>query len=143
MTLTLRRATAADARRVWEWRNDPAARAASLNGEAIAWEDHARWFPAALETRVILIGEQDGEAVGMVRFDPGDDGWRVSINLAPARRGQGLGEPLLRLAMAQVAGTLLAEVREGNAASERLFAACGFTRERVEDGFIRLRCERP
>lgn len=143
MTLAIRRATEADARRVWEWRNDPLSRAASRTTKAIAWEDHARWFPQALETRVILIGEQDGEAIGMVRFDPDDGGWRVSINLAPEHRGKALGQSLLTLAMAQVEGTLLAEVREGNAASERLFDACGFIRDGGEDGFVSFRRERP
>lgn len=138
--ISLRPATAADARIVWEWRNDPASRAASRTTAAIAWEDHAAWFPEALTTRRMLIGEQDGAPVGLVRFDPdGAGGHWVSINLAPQARGRGVGRRLLAAAVATVAGPLHAEIRAGNLASERIFQACGFRPAGRDGAFARYR----
>jgi L-amino acid N-acyltransferase YncA len=134
--LTLRPAVPADARLVWAWRNDPVSRAASRDTAEIAWERHARWFPDALESRRMLIGEAGGAAVGLVRFDPGADGvHRVSVNLAPEARGRGLGGRLLAAACSTIDGPLAAEIREGNAASERIFLACGFRKVGREGEF--------
>ena len=142
--LSLRPATMADAPAVWAWRNDPDSRAASLNEREIPYPEHEAWFAAALADpdRTLLIGvEPGGEAVGMVRFDcaAGDD-TRVSINLAPQRRGQGLGTALLRLAVATRADERLrAEVRAANEASRRLFERCGFACLGESDGVVAFR----
>jgi len=137
--LSLRPATPEDARRVWLWRNDPAARAASRHADEIAWETHAAWFPAALARTRMLIAELGGEPVGMARLDAGPGCDTVSLNLAPERRGQGLGRRILEVLCATSTGPLQAEVREDNTASLRIFQACGF-RETGRDGaFVQLR----
>ena len=142
--LSLRPATMADAPAVWTWRNDAGSRAASLNEDEISYPEHEAWFAAALADpdRALLIGvEAGGEAVGMVRFDRVEGGdTRVSINLAPQWRGQGLGTALLRLAV----GTrederLRAEVRVANEASRRLFERCGFACVGESDGVMAFR----
>jgi L-amino acid N-acyltransferase YncA len=136
--LQLRPAAASDVRIIWEWRNDALSRAASGDTAEIAWEAHTAWFPTALQTRRMLIGEIDGAAVGLVRFDPdGAGGHRVSINLAPQARGRGVGARMLAAAVATIAGPLHAEIREGNAASEQIFLACGF-RKIARDGVFNL-----
>lgn len=135
MALTLRPATLDDARAIWAWRNEPAARQASRQTAEITWEDHQAWFEPALATRIMLVAEVDDRAVGMVRLDPSDAGWRVSINLAPEVRGQGLGQPLLAAALGHAPGPFLAEIRHGNMASERIFLACGFKKVGEDDGF--------
>lgn len=137
--LRLRPATPDDARRVWLWRNDPAARAASRNSDEIAWEAHAAWFPAALTRTRMLIAERGGEPVGMARLDPGPAGETVSLNLAPEHRGQGLGRCVLEAVCAAAPSPLLAEVREDNAASLRIFRACGFGETARGGGFVQLR----
>jgi L-amino acid N-acyltransferase YncA len=137
--VSLRRATPDDARRIWEWRNEPTARQASRQPEAISWEDHAAWFVSALAARIMLIGEHEGRAIGMVRLDPFDGGWRTSINLAPEARGQGLGRPLLAAALTHAPGPFVAEIRHGNAASERIFQDCGFAKTGDEGEFGQYR----
>jgi ribosomal protein S18 acetylase RimI-like enzyme len=139
MTLALRPATPDDARRVFDWRNEPAARAASRNTGELDWAAHKAWFPDALRTRRMLIAELEGEPVGMVRLDPAGDGAVVSIALAPERRGQGLGRQLLDAALAGEDGPLLAEVREDNAASLRIFRDCGFVEVGRDGRFLQLR----
>jgi UDP-2,4-diacetamido-2,4,6-trideoxy-beta-L-altropyranose hydrolase len=97
--VTVRPATAADALAVLAWRNDPHTRAMSRDQDEVDTAAHVAWFAAALADprRTLLIGEADGEAIGMVRLDHGDEP-EVSINLNPAHRGRGLSAPLLAAA---------------------------------------------
>jgi L-amino acid N-acyltransferase YncA len=122
-----RPATPDDARDVWLWRNDPLTRAMSRNTDEVAWEGHAAWFEKALANPAItlLIGEVEGEKVGMVRFDHGPE-TEVSINVNPACRGRGYGLALLRQSIALAGGEVFAEIRDENLASRRMFERAGF-----------------
>lgn len=147
----LRAATGADARRLWEWANDPSVRRQAFHEAQIPWETHQTWFGRKLadpEACLLAILESsDGSAVGQIRFDRGDEGLEIDIAINPAYRGKRLGRELLRqgLRHAQakwVRGTrVIAHVLDGNAASTRLFAESGF----VSAGRRRLHgkaCER-
>lgn len=122
-----RPATSDDARDVWIWRNDPLTRAMSRSTDAVTWEGHAVWFENALANPEItlLIGEVEGEKVGMVRFDHGPE-TEVSINVNPACRGRGYGLALLRQGVALAGGEVFAEIRDENLASRRMFERAGF-----------------
>jgi UDP-2,4-diacetamido-2,4,6-trideoxy-beta-L-altropyranose hydrolase len=131
--LVIRPALPEDARSVWTWRNDPAARAMSANEQAIPWEAHRAWFEARLASSdtVMLIGSVGDEAIGVLRFDRSGDAAEVSIAVAPERRGQGWGRFLLRQGCELIerkgfAQSLEARIKPENKASERLFAAAGF-----------------
>lgn len=124
-----------DARLVFEWRNDPITRAASHDMLPIAWPVHELWWKASLgrADRAIFVGEDAwGRPVGLVRFDASEGRWIVSIQVAPERRGQGWGRELLaagltRMADKRGAYRFTAEIKPENAASQRIFEACGFT----------------
>lgn len=144
----LRRADPSDSRILWEWRNDPDARSASLETRPVLWEEHERWYHASLDNpaRLILIGSDDRETrLGMVRFDFGELGSaNVSINVAPDQRGQGTGQRLLHAAIAHVRDDrpdleLVAQIRASNAASARIFEREGFARVSASNGVITLR----
>ena len=162
--LTARPAGMQDARRLWEWRNDPATRASSRSSAEIAWDDHVRWLTASLarSDRVLLLAEDPVGPVGTVRWDrQGEGEWEVSITVAPQRRGQSLARPLLRageLALSKAAlseGTApsgtgssgtevtayLAVVHVDNAASVRLFESSAYVPDLPSDprGFMRFR----
>lgn len=135
----MRDATIADADALLSWRNDPLTRQMSLQTDEIPRDAHMRWLERSLAApdRILLIGEDSGTgvAVGMCRFDL--DGRRraeVSIGVAPAQRGRGMGTALLAAGIAafQTArpdiDTLTAVIRSTNAASIRLFEAAGFRR---------------
>lgn len=146
MRLSLRKATEADARSVWEWRNDPQTVAASLSGSEVEWEEHLLWYTKALEDaeREMMILQEGDNAIGVVRFDRIDEQVaEVSINIAPPARRRGVGVRALTLAleMAESGGryrTLIARVRSDNEASLRAFAAAGFQEEGSEDGVVRF-----
>jgi len=128
-----------DARRLWEWRNDPGTRASSRNGDLIPLVQHLAWLETSLarEDRKLLLAEDEIGPVGTVRWDRRGGGeWEVSITVAPERRGQSLARPLLRaaeVALSDVAASTgthvtayLAVVHVDNAASVRLFESSAY-----------------
>jgi UDP-2,4-diacetamido-2,4,6-trideoxy-beta-L-altropyranose hydrolase len=96
--LVLRVAEENDARTIWQWRNAPQVRATAMNAAEIPWDGHLQWFTERIANpkNVILIGEQDGTGIGVVRFDLDNECAYVSIFLAPDTAGQGFGRALLR-----------------------------------------------
>lgn len=137
-------ATGADKHDIWVWRNDPETVAASTSGGEIPWALHSDWFERKLSDRrsAIYIGEldNDGEKVGMCRFDinSSGDSAEVSINLNPSQRGKRHSSPLLRdsiLAFRRELGAhmqLTATIRVDNPASRRLFSSAGFTLQGID-----------
>jgi len=136
----LRRATSDDSCLLWEWANDPAVRSSSFSPSPIPWEIHEPWFAEKLrqEKCLILIAEdQEGAPLGQIRFDARTDGvCEVDVSVAPNRRGQGLGEVLIRRGVQ----TALREtrclgvhafVKPENQPSLNAFANAGF--KRIDD----------
>jgi UDP-2,4-diacetamido-2,4,6-trideoxy-beta-L-altropyranose hydrolase len=143
--LVVRRAKAADARRLFDWANDATTRAASFSAAPIAWETHVNWLQRRLSDpgTLLLIGEGPYGAVGQVRFDLRSDTGApdtrstaiVSVGLAPEHRGRGLATPLLCAGLEELYATtdvddVVAEIKPGNVRSLRAFAAAGFTETR-------------
>lgn len=133
LDIDLRVATPEDCDRVLAWANDPATRAASFRSAPIARADHERWFASSLENpgRSLFIAELEGEPVAVVRFDhSGPGSAELSLNIAPARRGQRLSVPVLlaagRRARALGLARLVARIRPANEASLRSFGGAGF-----------------
>lgn len=151
MRLSLRPATAGDGEDLLSWRNDPVTRANSLDTAEVGRDHHFAWMARALgdPERVLLIAERDGGKLGMVRFDrccPGE--WRVSISVAPAARGRGIGLALLSAAILRLErqhgpAVLYAEIRAANRPSQRIFEACGFVRDDSDDGVFYYRRAAP
>lgn len=147
MSLDLRLADEDDGEDLFNWRNDPVTRANSLDTAEVVRSEHFAWLARTLadRERLILIAQEDGCKLGMVRFDtcrPRE--WRVSISVAPHARGRGLGRPLLAMAIMRLErqwgkGVLTAEIRAANAASQRIFSACGFTLADEADGVMYFR----
>lgn len=151
--LVARRATLADTRLLWQWRNDPATRAASKSSAEVAWDDHLLWLTASLPRtdRMLLVVEDPLGPVGTVRWDlergwEGEREWEVSITVAPKRRGQSLARRLLAAAEVALSGwtevtAYLAVVHRDNDASLRLFETSAYVPDLPPDpaGFMRFR----
>ena len=145
--IVLALATPADSSDLFAWRNDIATRQASKNAEPISWDSHVRWFAAALASpdRKIYLGRIGSQRIGSIRFDridPVEEVFLVSISVAPAERGRGLGLALLRAGiLAEGRATLEAEIATSNLASRRIFESCGFkpTDEINEPKFLKYR----
>jgi ribosomal-protein-alanine N-acetyltransferase len=91
----------------------------------------------ATTARETLVAVQGGAVAGFVdgfvtHARDGDARWEVDlIAVAPGAQGHGVGRGLVQAGMAgaRAAGAMRARalIRVGNSASERAFAACGFT----------------
>lgn len=132
--VALRLATTADSDALYSWRNAEPVRRRSGNSAPIARPDHDRWLAEVLEdgNRHLLIGEDNGGAIGVIRYDVRDRVAEVSIYLVPQRIGGGAGAGLLAAGQAWLAehipavGELRARVRHGNAASIAIFENAGY-----------------
>ncbi len=121
---------------MYEWRNAPATREASLDSRTIAWDDHLRWLEASVanSARHLLIASVGGVDVGVLRFDRDEIArYTVSLYLDPRFQGLGLGGAMLlegeRYLARREPGAVseyLAVVRPENRASVRLFEGCGY-----------------
>lgn len=140
--MEFRKAEMGDSADLLLWRLDPVTIANSLTKAGVSAVDHHAWITRVLSSPdfILLIAEQKGEKLGMVRFNRDKDGsWEVSINLNPAARGRGLGAQILAGAVeAGFTGptrpVLTAQVRQGNTASWKIFERVGFEVEKIEDG---------
>lgn len=132
--VSMRLARAEDSEHLYRWRNHPSIRAVSRNSDEIAWADHSRWFAAVLADpcRKLLIGQQDGKPVGVVRFDIEGEQAEVSIYLVPDAPVCCRGGDLLQGAEdwfvehCREVRQLHAQVRGGNLRSNGLFIAAGY-----------------
>ena len=133
-SIAIREATHADSGNLFIWRNHSSVRAVSRNAEPIEKSDHESWLRAVLSDsdRVLLIGECQGEAIGVVRFDMRADEAEVSVYLVPGHQGKGFGSELLLAAEQWLAEyrpdthSIIAEVLGRNQPAHRLFRACGY-----------------
>jgi RimJ/RimL family protein N-acetyltransferase len=136
-----------DSQRIWQWRNDPLTRQMSTTTEEIPWAQHRAWYARAAcdEKRVLLIASVEEAPAGMVRFELSSKSdlqlcAEISINLSPAVRGQGRGQPVLAAACAWGFDTLkldriFARVKAENLRSIRIFEGTGFVLDGEHGGF--------
>ena len=132
--LQLRLAEQADCERVFGWRNDENTRKFFFNNETISWERHCEWFLAKLNTTdcVLLIGQDAGNAIGVLRYDIRQQIATVSIYLDPQLHGLGYGSVLLTTGERwlrqhrPLVAELKAEIVCENIASKRAFVKVGF-----------------
>ncbi len=132
----IRRITPADELLLLRWANDPEARMQSFNQKLISAEEHAQWFAKKLgdPDSLILIGEEEhGLPLGLVRFDINREKAEalISISIDQSLRGLGLSTKLLKNALQYWHSIalnikLIAEVRDSNSRSQRLFIQLQF-----------------
>ena len=129
-------AGAAHALLVWEWANDPVVRSNSFMTAPIPWDDHQAWWHrklAAPDVRMWLLMDGDRPA-GQIRYERRTaDVAEVSVSVAAAERGRGLGTAILRmtatLAFRELGvAELLGWVKVDNTPSVRAFERAGYAR---------------
>jgi spore coat polysaccharide biosynthesis protein SpsF len=140
-----------DVARLWRWRNDPAARAASFDEREIPLDTHREWFEATRRRadRALYIAEADGTAAAALRLDLDGAAAEVSINVAPEWRGRGVGVAALVTLSREAFGVrglagLTARVKADNAISRVVFERAGFAPSGGTPGVLHLaRTHRP
>lgn len=142
-SIKVRLATGSDCKDVFEWRNDQLTRQMSHATEIVEWVRHKRWFQKSLmnHSRLLLICEDDvNEKIAVIRFDLDSDSATISINLSPNQRDKGFAKKCLSHSIEYISSHkkklkyLLAEIKEINLASQKLFLGVGFALYDVKDG---------
>ena len=148
--MLIRLAELKDAQDILSWRNDSLTRAMSRNDELIDEQGHEAWFERVLKNRqiILLVGVID-RPIGMVRFDRVNrtKNWEISVALASKERGKGLGRQLLNLALSHFFDivpevVLLAEIKQINDVSRRLFESVGFQHESSDGEMLQFTLSR-
>lgn len=131
------------------WRNDPGTRESSIDTEPVAEENHRRWLDASIasDLRHLFVVEVDGEPVGTTRLDRRENGWEISITVAPEHRGKGLGGDLLDVTTEwfdeNIGGAfILSTIKPSNPASLSLFAKKGYAITHEDPDLIHLELRR-
>lgn len=96
--ISLRPALANDSESIWCWRNAEETRRYAFDNCPIPKAQHEHWYEAMLRdpSRSLLIGECEGHAVGVLRYDIQGEQAKVSVYLVPGMQGRGYGSELLR-----------------------------------------------
>lgn len=138
--LLLRPAQITDQENLFHWRNHPKVRQFSIQREEIEWESHCDWFQNALQNpnRALLIGEQAGQPIGVLRYDLNEPWALVSIYLVPEEMGKGYGTPLLLAGISWLKTQqprithIQAEIYPDNRASIKVFEKAGYQLRTVQ-----------
>ena len=96
--IALRPVRAEDCRLIWEWANDPVARAMSFSTENIPWEKHVVWFESKRtdpSVHFYIAVDKNNVPVGQIRFQINRQAAVVSVSLAPSQRGRGYGNEII------------------------------------------------
>lgn len=132
--LEIRKATIEDLDLIFGWANDEEGRRNSFNQEKIPYEDHCAWYKKKMESKesVIYILMLDDVPAGQCRLDFEGTKGLISYFVDKEYRGRGYGKKILSLVYEKVkddfpdAASFVAQVKEGNAASQRVFLSLGY-----------------
>ena len=130
----LRPASRRDCRRLWEWRNEQAAREASFNEGYIPYKQHEHWFACRLadpNASIFIALNADGCEVGYVRFDIVGEEAEISVSIDKAKRGRGYGMAAIKIGSDHFLKTkpvqrIVAHVKRTNTSSAAVFERAGF-----------------
>jgi spore coat polysaccharide biosynthesis predicted glycosyltransferase SpsG/RimJ/RimL family protein N-acetyltransferase len=135
--LTLRRATLADARDLFDLANDEVVRRNSFEAGPIEWDHHLQWLTGKLGDSkcFFFVVDYQGRFAGQVRFDaiPEREEAEISISLQEYIRGLGLAPFIISRSIEELLRTghevtvVKAHIKDGNLASVKAFQGAGFT----------------
>jgi len=140
-SLLVRIARPADIGTYFSWVNEPTVRRNSLNSASIAFDEHRQWFFQSLgdANAVMLVFELESLPIAQVRFEVGDECWRLNYSLDEIVRGRGwakiiIGQAVSWLRSHRDSRRIDAVVKASNSASEAALIAAGFVSQDKEIG---------
>ena len=132
--ITIREAVESDCEQIFNWANDDDSRAASFVSNLIAWDTHCNWFMERLQDTnclMLICGDDQGNSLGLVRFDIAGDEAIISINLDPNMRGRGLASFIIIRTIDELhkrynISKVSAFIKQQNHRSAKAFVRAGF-----------------
>ena|SRR3990170_8496556 len=138
MKITIRLATANDEAVLLRWRNDPATVQGCISAAPVSSLTHKAWLANLLRdpSRRLYMACCDGAPAGTVRAELIDgDVTELSWTVAPGMRGRGVGKAMVMMALKFLNATVVARIKDGNKASEKIALSAGFVKTGSEPGF--------
>lgn len=139
MDLVLRPATLADAKFLFNLRNESAVRSQFRNSNSVNWAEHLDWLNLKLNTarENIYICEFQKTDIGQLRIDSGGE---ISISIDPGYHGKGFGSLFLQILTKNVKSyasheLLIAKIKKDNFASQKAFVNAGFKKVGISKEF--------
>ena len=133
--LLVRKVVDSDKELIFNWINDSKSRENSINQREITWDEHCLWFEEkmkCLNTDIYIFSLN--EPIGMIRLDKKENRFKISYNVSPNYRGKGYGDRIISWVTNQKQySTLLADVKEENIASHKIFLNNEFKLNKVFD----------
>lgn len=119
-----------DALMLYDWANDIAVRANSLNNEKISITDHFAWFNSKINSKntfIFILTDQYKSFIGQIRVDKVDEYFEIDYSISDFYRGRGFGNKIVQLLLNELGSTnFLAKVKRDNIASKKVFVNNGF-----------------
>lgn len=126
--------------------NDSLVRKNSFSSDLISVKTHKDWFYRCLReperSQILIVETKNRLRIGQVRFElVRMSCWEVHYSLVAYARRLGLARPMLLAALSSMVDlvsieTIIAKVKEDNAASIRVFAKLGFLQETLSDHIV-------
>lgn len=134
MKLQLRKAELRDMDQYYKWAIDPEVRKQSFNPHTATYEEHVAWFRSKMNepASVLFIFEnEEGEAVGQLRFQERNEEIVVGLNLDSAFRNRGLASSIIRMGTEEYLKSSpkyqpVAYIKVTNPASYKAFLNAGY-----------------
>ena len=141
--MKIREANVNDSKDIFEWRNNLFTRQMSFNPDVVTFSTHNKWFENSLDNknRCLLIVEEGGRKISVVRFDIKEEKStaEININLNPLERGKRLSSTVISKSISYFnivnnkrIKTIIAKIKKKNIASKRSFMKCGFKLSLIE-----------
>lgn len=135
--VTIRLANEKDVITYYKWVNDADVRNNSVNTSPVKLIDHKKWFLAKIKasgSALFVVNKKD-KPIGQVRFDQTGSSAEIDYSIENKYRGMGYGEIALRLALIEFKKKqshlkIMAKVKKGNIASNKVFVKLGFAKQR-------------
>ncbi len=132
--------TQSDCKRVFNLSNDPVVRASSFNQGEIKYTDHCGWFERTIGNKDVLFflvfaDDTENDFVGQIRFKRSSEDSTecvISLSITEQFRGKHIAVQFMELGIEEMhrnwplINTVIAEVKDGNIPSNKLFQSEGF-----------------
>lgn len=94
--IKIRLAVPDDCKQMFEWRNAEETRQYFMDPNPLLWENHRTWFQSVLsdKNRHLLIGEEDKQPIGVLRYDVEESKAYIDMYLRPGMSGKKRGTAL-------------------------------------------------
>jgi spore coat polysaccharide biosynthesis protein SpsF len=125
---------------IYSLSNDSLVRANSFNQNKIEYEEHCNWFEKTLIDKntlffLVFVDETEAEFIGQIRFKRESENSNecvISLSITEQFRGKHIAKEFLELGIIELQKnwkniyTIIAEVKDENIASNKLFEKEGF-----------------